>query len=299
MFDRFSNGKEVWTQADANNNPFGQRMFERITQTLNITNGQITRQQFVTYMQQQQQNGWGGGGRGGRGMRQGQGGPPGSGPGNNPPGNGTGDNANRSDQWAENMFRRLDANGDGLLNYDEMPESLRAERDKWDTNKDGFIDLTEFKAYFQAVIQQRMGQNGGWNQNWQGGLPDIGSAPAPEEEEIKKPLVYHAGNLPKDIPDWFQKIDSDGDGQIGLYEWKSSGRSLDEFRKIDRNNDGFLTIDEVMRYVADQKNSGGASGNSMTARGSGSNPGVAGRPGGGGFPGRGNGNRDRGDRSGR
>jgi hypothetical protein len=51
---------------------------------------------------------------------------------------------------AEALFRRLDQNGDGLLNHDEMPEALRAERDKWDTNKDGFIDLGEFKAYFQA-----------------------------------------------------------------------------------------------------------------------------------------------------
>jgi len=199
------------------------------------------------------------------------------------------------------MFRRLDANGDGLLNYDEMTDALKTERDKWDTNKDGFIDLNEFKAYFQAQVQQRMGENGGWNGNWQGGMPDLGPNPTPEEEEVKKPVVYHAGNLPKDIPDWFKQIDSDGDGQIGLYEWKSSGRSLDEFRKIDRNNDGFLTIDEVMRYVAEQKKSGGGTtfGNGMAGRGPGGNPGFAGRPGfGGGGPGRGNGNRDRGDRSG-
>ena len=36
------------------------------------------------------------------------------------------------DRWAESTFRRMDTNGDGLLNYDEMSESLRAERDKWD-----------------------------------------------------------------------------------------------------------------------------------------------------------------------
>src|SRR5262249_34847911 len=159
---------------------------------------------------------------------------------------------------------------------------LRAERDKWDTNKDGFIDLSEFKAYFQAVVQQRMAENGGWNPNWQGGMPDLGSPPVPaEDEEIKKPVVYHAGNLPKDIPDWFKQIDSDGDGQIGLYEWKVSGRSLEEFRKIDRNNDGFLTIDEVMRYVAEQKKAGGGPPSprgGFAARGPGGNPGFAGRP---------------------
>jgi len=306
MFDRFANGKNVWVRSESPNE-FSQGFFDRIAQSMNITNGQITREQFTTYMQQQQQNGWGGGGfRGGRGIRQGPGGPSGAAPGNgsSPAPGATGNGpANGADQWAENMFRRLDTNGDGLLNYDEMPESLRAERDKWDTNKDGFIDLNEYKAYFQAVIQQRMAENGGWNPNWQGGgIPDIGSTPTPGEEEVKKPVVYHAGNLPKDIPDWFKQIDSDGDGQIGLYEWKVSGRSLDEFRKIDRNNDGFLTIDEVMRYVAEQKKSGGGAafpGNGTTARGQGGNQGFGGRSGlGGGSQGRGGGNRDRGDRSG-
>ena len=54
-----------------------------------------------------------------------------------------------SDAWAEASFRQLDLNQDGLLNYDEMPESLKAEKDKWDTNKDGHIDLNEYKAYWR------------------------------------------------------------------------------------------------------------------------------------------------------
>src|SRR5437762_917256 len=37
---------------------------------------------------------------------------------------------------AERFFRRYDQNGDGLLNYDEMPDGLKQERDRWDTNRD-------------------------------------------------------------------------------------------------------------------------------------------------------------------
>ncbi|HEV2948448.1 MAG TPA: EF-hand domain-containing protein [Gemmataceae bacterium] len=264
MFDRFANGKEVWTRADAANNPWGQGMFDRIAQSMNITNGQITREQFTTYMQQQRNN-WGGGG-GRRGNRQNNG-APGATPGGTPangsspgaPGGDSGNQPNGSDQWAERMFQRLDANGDGLLNNDEMPEALRAEREKWDTNKDGFIDLNEYKAYFRAVMQQRMAEGGGWNQNWQGGgMPEPGMALIPvEDEPIKKAAVYRAGNLPKDIPSWFSQYDTDGDGQIGLYEWKATGESMEKFRQIDRNNDGFLTIDEVLRYDAEQKKNGG------------------------------------------
>jgi type II secretory pathway component GspD/PulD (secretin) len=55
---------------------------------------------------------------------------------------------------AEALFRRLDQNGDGVLNNDEMPGALRAEREKWDTDHNGLIDLNEFKAYFQARMAQ-------------------------------------------------------------------------------------------------------------------------------------------------
>jgi Ca2+-binding EF-hand superfamily protein len=181
-----------------------------------------------------------------------------------------------------------------------MPEALRAERDKWDTNKDGVIDLNEFKAYFQASMQQRMAENGGWNPNWQGGMADPSIVPIPMEEEvIKKATVYRAGNLPKDIPDWFTRYDTDGDGQIGLYEWKATGESMDTFRQIDRNNDGFLTIDEVMRWMAEKKKNGGTptfGGNGLASQGpNNQGPGAGfrarGGPGGGfgGFQGRGGG----------
>ena len=62
-----------------------------------------------------------------------------------------------------------------------------------------------------------------------------------------------------DIPDWFEQLDTDKDGQIGLYEWVKAGRSIDDFRLIDRNDDGFLTIEEVMGYVRNgSKNPGTA-----------------------------------------
>lgn len=177
MFDRLSNGKDVWTRSDTD-----ERLFDRIAQALGITNGQITREQFASYMQQQGQN-WGPGG-GLRGGGRFGGGPQGAAPGtpvqpsSANPGNGQA-NA-RADQRAENMFRRLDANGDGLLSSDEMPDALRAVRDMWDTNKDGFIDLNEYKAYFQAMVQQRMAENGGWP-NWQGQGGRQPSSPFPPQ----------------------------------------------------------------------------------------------------------------------
>jgi hypothetical protein len=88
------------------------------------------------------------------------------------------------------------------------------------------------------------GQDGQWN-----GAPGMAAPEAPAPEVKKKPVVYRASNIPKEL-DWFKKLDSDNDGQVGLYEWKASGRSLDEFLKMDQNGDGFITIEEALRYQA-------------------------------------------------
>jgi Ca2+-binding EF-hand superfamily protein len=265
MFDMMSKGKDVVKRADLD--PMTGMRFDRIAAGLGITNGQLTRQQYLDYMQQRMA---------GRGGPPGAGGPaaPGApapaspnfgGGGGGPRGMGGGED--RSANWAESMFRRLDLNGDGLLNNDEMPESLRIERDKWDTNKDGFIDLNEYKAYFQARMQQMQAERAAAGGSWGGG--NDGQA----EEEERKQVVYRAGKLPKELPAWFAQLDTDGDGQIGVYEWKNSGRSMREFEAMDRNGDGFLTIDEVLRSVG-------------VTPGGGEN-GLAGGPSGGGFGGNG------------
>jgi len=184
---------------------------------------------------------------------------------------------------AEMGFRKADLNGDGLLNYDEMDETLRAERDKYDENKDGFIDLKEYKVYIQARVQQWQAQNGN------GGGGGSGSLPGSDEEE-PKPKEYRAGALPKELPAWFAQLDTDGDAQVGLYEWKVSGRSIEEFQKMDRNNDGFLTVQEVLRTQslngtmvasAGGRPDGGAAPGGAPAMGFGQPGGGFGRPGGG------------------
>jgi Ca2+-binding EF-hand superfamily protein len=224
MFNFLSGGKDVVVRSELTE-PWKQQMFDRTAQRLGITDGRITRQQFLDGMNRQ-------GGQGG----------PGAAP-----------NGGDIDARAEEQFRRRDQNGDGLLNSDEMPEDLRAERDKWDTNKDGFIDLAEFKVYFRARMEQRMAGRGA---NGEAGPAAVITAESPEEEEDKKPVVYRVGKLPKELPGWFEQIDTDKDAQIGLYEWRQAGRSIEEFQRIDRNGDGFLTVEEVLRYEKLNKNGG-------------------------------------------
>jgi Ca2+-binding EF-hand superfamily protein len=217
--------------------PRRQGWFQNIAQAAGATNGQLTKDQFITGFQQMRSN-----------FSRGRGGPQQQGPGPGPSGTpGPGGQAPAAgtaelEQQAELDFRRRDRNGDGVLNEDEMPRSLQAEWRQWDKNGDGVIDLQEYKAYYVSRMQQRQ-----QNQGSGGAIITDGALPIDQQEEKKAP-VYRAGKLPKGIPAWFEQLDTDKDGQIGLYEWKRSGKPIELFLAMDRNKDGFLTIQEVMRY---------------------------------------------------
>ncbi len=292
MFDAMAKGKQAITKADVTN-AFMQTMFDQVVTSSGSTNGQVTRDQWVTAMGQLQQQFGGRMGRGGAqtpgattpaqaaaggqatgnpfGGGQGAFGGAGAGRGggnrgggNNWAGGGNNNNwAGGGNNWAgggnnwgggrgaggagnwnpdtmaDMRFRQLDANGDGLLNTDEMQadETLLAEHTKWDANGDGFIDQTEFREYFRARIQQLQANGPG------GGMPAL---PGQDDNE-PKPTVYRAGKLPPNLPAWFTQYDTDRDGQIGLYEWKAAGQDIARFEAMDINGDGFLTVEEVLR----------------------------------------------------
>jgi hypothetical protein len=57
------------------------------------------------------------------------------------------------------------------------------------------------------------------------------------------------GNIQQTLPPWFKELDTDQDGQVSLAEWLKAGRRRAEFRVYDLNGDGFITTDEVKRYM--------------------------------------------------
>lgn len=171
-------------------------------------------------------------------LTQGGGGPPGMG------GPGGGD----SDRRLDEAFKRMDRNEDGVLDNNEMSETLRTERDRYDPDHNGFIDLNEFRKYVDA----RRGDNESdrdRDRNADGPRRprgDEGPEAAREEERKRPTTVVRAGNLPRDFP--YAMMDKDTDGQIGLYEWKEYGRPISQFLTMDLNNDGFMTVDEYFRF---------------------------------------------------
>jgi len=157
---------------------------------------------------------------------------------------------------AQADFNVLDRNGDGFLNRDEMPDDLKAELSKWDTNRDNLISLDEFKYYFGTQRQDRRDNNNNNNNN--NNRPSNPVIIIVEEDDLdERPIVYRAGKLPtKELPKWFLDLDTDQDGQVALFEWHKGGKNLDEFREWDRNDDGYITAEEAL-YKQHSMQSGG------------------------------------------
>lgn len=78
-----------------------------------------------------------------------------------------------------------------------------------------------------------------------------GTTPSPSrarESESDPPVVRRGKpTYPPYIPEWYKALDEDGDGQVGLYEWRRAGLPMAEFRKLDLDGDGLFTPFELKR----------------------------------------------------
>ena len=219
-----------------------------------ITNGQLTRQQYIDFSENFKNKLSAGnpaqpGGGKGPGFGAAPGGFGGGAPGDfggkkfggpQPPGGMSRTEAMADptvlNKWIEDEFNRRDINGDRKLSPDEMPQSLRSALTRYDRNNDGFIDITEYREYFMARLSGIEDSKGG-----------IASIIIEENELDLKPTVLRFGKLPKNLPAWFIELDQDKDGQVALYEWRAGKKNLDEFKQWDLNDDGFITPEEALR----------------------------------------------------
>jgi Ca2+-binding EF-hand superfamily protein len=249
IFDSMAKGRNSISRSELDAR--GQGFFDILARSGNLSGDTMTRQQFTAAFDQMRSGA--GGGRGGPGGRS---------------------NPDQINSRAESTFRRMDQDQDGLLQFEEMSDRLRENWKQYDSNNDGAISLDEFKVYMTEMATQRA-ENGNSGRGSPGdGLPGVDGRPS--LEEIRKPVVYRLGQLPRDIPDWFEQLDTDRDGQVGLYEWVKDGRGVDEFRRLDRNDDGFLTVEEVM---ADQRAQNRQPGDSTSMYARADNGNVGGRGG--------------------
>jgi hypothetical protein len=265
FFRMLSKGKDSISRAEVS--PDLQYLFDKFAQKAGVTDGRITIEQFRRVYNDGKSEG--------AGMRK-------AAPKDEakdvvaPPnvfrterrgnGNGTG-NGNGHDKLAgvdlatlaDNTFRFTDQNRDGVLEYDEMPDDLQETMDTWDDNDNGMIDLEEHRRYYVAKAQQRMAEReeNGIATPWSNPERDEMPATVPGRDNQRKPLVYNSKNLPQEVPPWFKELDQNRDAQVSLFEWRQGkDRKVQDFARHDRNDDGFITVEDILRGKGGAPNGG-------------------------------------------
>ena len=161
-------------------------------------------------------------------------------------------------------FRGADADGDGRLTRAEF--LLDAERffRRLDSNGDGVIDGFEIRAYEEEVAPEILprlgrltsgeGQNGGLFHDRNGG---VGRAAARERSAKSKVTAsdttfsgagaFGVLNEPEPV----QACDTDLDGRVSLAEWRAKAER--RFSLLDPKGAGFLSLDTLPRSYVQQE----------------------------------------------
>jgi Ca2+-binding EF-hand superfamily protein len=137
---------------------------------------------------------------------------------------------NFSDQ-GKGLFDLLDTDRDGRLSVRELRQ-LPKLLDRLDRDKDGCLSRNEIPRSYRAYIQQ-----GPLNANPYGDLKVLALngrlvVPTPVVKPPRGPL-------------WFQKMDRNRDGDVSRREFLGTD---EEFRRIDTDGDGLISVEEAEAY---------------------------------------------------
>lgn len=166
----------------------------------------------------------------------------------------------------ERFFEYMDRNRDGNLDQEEvrrMPSSFRSSLENSGIKLDGGVSREVFireipKAFEQMRAERerdeerRRDESRGREEDSRRSEDRSRREPTPDRTPAPKPVSVYTPRkkveITVDLPSRFEDGDTDGDGQIGLYEWRKwRPEERAHFKVYDKNGDGFLTPRELIK----------------------------------------------------
>ena len=163
-------------------------------------------------------------------------------------------------EYAKGLLNQYDKNKSGVLEKDEWKE-MKAEHHAADTNKDSIITVDELTVKLAAFANSSSSSStasaspsantagppasGGSDQQRRKWWAKDGAGGKNEKGDGKKSYRVPTATerLPKGLPDWFARNDTDADGQVMMAEYMTdfTESKAAEFAKYDLNGDGVIT----------------------------------------------------------
>lgn len=155
------------------------------------------------------------------------------------------------------MAARFDTNGDGRIDKAEiesLPEGFRSFMESRGVRPEAGLTVEQFgnsiRQQFEKLRSEGMRRFESEGRPTEDRTPATASATNRSEYRPPEPFrPRDKDRITVDLPPKYSELDTDFDGQVGLYEWVTAKRDeLSLFDEIDANADGLLTPRELNFY---------------------------------------------------